>query len=331
MRAGRYGRSSVHADGSWRSSMRSIRTAVTALGVALTGVTWAAGEDPTLPGNPRCNFGASDVVELVVRYSDLNIPKNHSNRHIIWSLTAGGQAQQTPHKLLEPHESQMIGVGNFIDGEPCDVLWQSKDPANPPVTVAVISDFRQAEDADFIGGMARPDASWDVVGVRDLTKDGLADVLWGNTKTGALQLWVRTSQGSMQTFPITGPGLSTNGLPVAVARLDVGTRPGIIWSLPAQNGGQGASFLYTPTQWSGSALTVQTGGPIFGLVPTTRTIVAVANIDADTQEDLLVWNIAQGQLEVAFMYGRQLIGSPLVTNPPTLPSGSPEPETWTIV
>jgi hypothetical protein len=258
----------------------------------------------------RCDLDGQNGAEVLVRYpledpgEHPDDPSTHRNDHIVWRVNTA-LAVQGP--LVGHEDPRVIGVGDFVPGGECDLLWEERDPsAGSPgaIRLLVTEGLVQATASMFGGGTERPPLPWDVAGTFDLTGDGRVDVLWWNPRTGEASLWIGTDDGWAQApviggFPISGAE-TADPLPVtAIAQLEPGRPPGVVFLLSVD---RGMVAQYYRTEWSGTKLRLVAAGTIAGLGGPGLSMAAVGDFDRDDQDDLMVRSV-DSTLSVCFMAG----------------------------
>jgi hypothetical protein len=263
---------------------------------------------PAVAGS-RCDLDRLPGPEVLVRYP---LPDGqpqtgrHRNDHIPFGFAAGPVA--FPGAGIGSDDPRVIGVGDFIPGGPCDLLWEEADPdlngesdqPELPIRMAVTAGPTQALPPDFLGGVIRPSREWQVAGTYDLTGDGRADVLWVKPDTGNLMLWVRTATG-WTVAPVSG-GLPPQSIesvrPVsAIVHIEVDAPPGIV----AQASPDGSLFRYFRAWWNGGSLRLESAGLVKGLPY--GSLAAVGDFDEDGIDDLLLQRYSTSTLDVCYMQG----------------------------
>src|SRR5215475_12870117 len=130
------------------------------------------------------NTGALDVWLLDGRGNVIAIP----------GLTAGcGSGCSPPWRV--------VAVGDFNGDGFADVLWFNTDTGALDVWLLDGQGNVVAFPALSAGCGSGCSPPWQVVGAGDFNGDGLADVLWFNTDTGALDVWLLDGQENVMAFP----------------------------------------------------------------------------------------------------------------------------------
>jgi hypothetical protein len=262
----------------------------------------------------RCDLDGQPGGEVLVRYplpdlEDPEIPQKHRQDHIVWKVTT---ALATQGALFGQDHPRVIGIGDFMPGPGCDMLWEEREPVaapqnpEPVIRLLVTEALVTATSVMFWGGVERPPQPWQVAGTFDLTGDGLADVLWWNPETGAANLWVRSGSGWQEATvtgglpPSDGPPLAEGFAVTAIARLQPeGGSPGVVWLSTANE----TMAKYHPATWNGESLRLQPPIPIPGLVGPQWSLAAVGDFDDDGDDDLMLRSLVDSKLRVCFMDG----------------------------
>jgi hypothetical protein len=270
----------------------------------------------------RCDLDGTHGPEVVVSYP-LSDNDTHERNHIPYTFPDPAGTVAVMGSPLYSGAPPIIGVGDFVPGGTCELLWQEResDPDNPNETirVGITVGMETPSGPIFTWGPPRPPLPWDVAGVFDLTGDLRADVLWWNPETGALTLWIRTPNG----WRAYGVGdrlppsqYSEGGVPpaTAIVRLEpnIDGPPGILWQ-----SANGSSDRYFRTAWNGQQLTLEEVAVVQGLHDEPGwSVAAVGDFDRDGQDDVLQRRPADSTLRVCFMNGFTVRNCAALT-PPT--------------
>ena len=158
---------------------------------------------------------------------------------------------------------------------------------------------------------------WTLAGTGDFNGDGFADILWFNTNTGQVSIWLLKCTGQNGICPVIGGG--------SPGSVTVGQG----WMIPGIGdfNGDGKSDILWLNGTTGQALvwlingTSVIGGGSPGSVPSPWFIVETGDFNGDGKSDILWFNPVSGQLLVWLMNGAAAIGggSPGSAAPPWLP------------
>jgi hypothetical protein len=99
---------------------------------------------------------------------------------------------------------QIVGVGDFDGDGKADILWRNTATGENVIWLMDGTSIR----ANSAPIYPVSDINWQVVGVGDFDGDGKADILWYNTSTGDVAVWLMDG-----TSVRTGSGLASNWFP----------------------------------------------------------------------------------------------------------------------
>jgi hypothetical protein len=145
-------------------------------------------------------------------------------------------------------------------------------------------------------------SGWNIEGVGDFNEDGKADILWQNTSTGQVDIWLMNgttiaSQGSPATV-LPSSGWSIHG----VGDFDGAGTSDILW----QNSTTGEVYI-----WLMNGTTIASQG-IPAYVASGWNIDGVGDFNGDGYADILWHNSTSGEVYVWLMNGTSIAsqGSP---------------------
>jgi len=145
------------------------------------------------------------------------------------------------------------------------------------------------------------DPAWHAVGDADFDGNGAPDILFQNTSTGQLALWLMNGTQATNDFLFTSPPAGWN----VVAVHDLG---------------HGICFVFFQNASSGqiAVWVVEDSIPLGGfyispIPPAGWTVVGTGDFNGDGLPDLLFQNSSTGQLSVWFMNGATVIGTANIT------------------
>jgi hypothetical protein len=153
------------------------------------------------------------------------------------------------------------------------------------------------------------DIGWTVLrAAHDFNGDGKSDILWRQSSTGAVAVWLMNGAAVVQTG---GLGVVANTWSIAGQRdFDSSARHDLLWRNTS-----GGTFI-----WFLNGLTVPSTANI-GTVTGTWTVVGTGDFNGDGRGDLL-WRDASGNTAIWLMNGAQLVQSAVISQ-----VGAP----WSIV
>ncbi len=177
------------------------------------------------------------------------------------------------------------------DGRP-DLVWHQQQTGE---LYAWSMEGTVAASGAFLRFPSRPDTRWQVRGIADFDRDQVADLLWQNLDTGALEIWrMGVPYGSMG-FPLTPSRLSDPLWQIrGVADVDGDRTPDILWHH------QQTGDLYA---WLMNGTVATAGRYLYPsrFADTRWQIRALADFNRDGQVDVLWHHQQTGDLYVWFM------------------------------
>jgi hypothetical protein len=100
----------------------------------------------------------------------------------------------------------VVGIGNFAGNGDSDILWRQS--ATDTVTEWQMngSTIESGNVVTLQGAAVKPDASWSVAGVGNFTGNGVSDVLWRQSSTGVLAMWLMDGSSLASVAAVTYQG-----------------------------------------------------------------------------------------------------------------------------
>jgi len=147
------------------------------------------------------------------------------------------------------------------------------------------------------GTFANLPANWTVAGTGDFDGDGKTDILWRDTATGAVSIWLMNGAtiaggGTFATMPASWSIAATGDF-------DDDGKTDILWR---NANGDVAVWLMNGT-------TIAGGGTVGNLAPATGwTIAGAGDYDGDGRADILWRNTLTGDVAIWLMNGATLAG-----------------------
>lgn len=138
-------------------------------------------------------------------------------------------------------------------------------------------------------GVPDPGAGFELLAAGDFNEDGFADVLWRETATGNLILWL---MGNLAITSSVNLGFPPAGLSVAgVGDIDANGATDILFR---QGSGAGATVAAWLLEDDGAGGVNNLGGVAIGTIDSNWVIVAVKNVDGAGGDDILFRNTTDG-------------------------------------
>ncbi len=269
--------------------------------------------DVDLDGDPRLvdavnyldtGYGSGPMVDMGAYETDeLTPPAFFAAEDLLWRHTSG----QTYVWLMEgmqlvdfgPPGSagptwEIAGAGDFDGDSHADILWRDTSSG---LVVIWFMDGTQRVGAGAVGAVP---LSWQIVGTGNFDGDpeGRSDILWRNTSTGQVVIWL------LDGTQLIGHGAPGSAGPVweiaGVGDFDGDARADILWRNTSGNGQVVVWFIDG---------TERIGVDSAGFLPHEWQIVGTGNFDGDMlgRADIL-WRHNNGQVLIWLMDGAQTIG-----------------------
>ncbi|WP_025409183.1 FG-GAP repeat domain-containing protein [Gemmatirosa kalamazoonensis] len=247
-----------------------------------------------VPGRPRFLTGG------LGRDAQLVFENPSNGDHAYWRIR-NGAINSTGSYGVVPTSWTIVGGADISNDAIDDIYWQNT-PSNG--IVAWRLDGSDAISATLAMAVTAP-SPWKVSTVADLNKDGSGDLLWRNTTTGDLVVWLMTGGTNLGTSALLS-NVPTAWQLAAAGDLDGDGNVDLFW----QNTANGARVVWKMTG------TNHTSTIDLGVVPTNWTIAAIGDYDDDGHNDIFWQDPTTGVLVIWRMNGTTWLGTVTPGSPP---------------
>jgi hypothetical protein len=139
------------------------------------------------------SYGVVPTTWAIVGQRDFNLDgkydllwRDSSTGTVALWLLNGLQISQTGSLGAVPADWTIFGTGDFDGDQRSDVLWRHSDG-----TVAIWGGINPATfQVSSISSLGAVPGNWQIVGAADFNGDGRADILWRDSNTGTVAIWV---------------------------------------------------------------------------------------------------------------------------------------------
>jgi hypothetical protein len=182
-----------------------------------------------------------------------------------------------------PAAWEIAGVAD-LDGEgKADVIWRNTDTGdvgvwlwngvNAPTTLGVLAE-------------AVP-AAWEIAGVGDLNGEGKADIIWRNTDTGDVGVWLGNGVNAPTTLGVLAKAVEAPWVIMGVGDLNGDGKADIVWRNTDTRDVAG---------WLMNGLTIGSTGVLAGAVSAVWGIADIGDLGGDGRADIVWRNMRDGSV-----------------------------------
>ncbi|MBN1917261.1 MAG: FG-GAP repeat protein [Verrucomicrobia bacterium] len=262
-------------------------------------------DDPT---TTNTGVGTPDYVDLGAYEFQSAPPEPVSYADIVWRETTTGQiGVWLMHGMalvsggvtgtVAPASGWVIqGVGDFDGDGRADILW--RNTLTGDVAIWIMNGIT------LVGGTVVQNvplaASWEIEGVGDFNNNGKDDILWRNTGTGAVAIWLMNG-----TMLVGG---------YAVATVDPATNDYEIQAVGDFSGDGRADILWRETTTNEIAIWLMNGttrglANVIGTVAAAWVIEGVGDFNNNGKDDILWRNSVTGAVGIWLMNGLTIVST----------------------
>ena len=216
--------------------------------------------------------------------------RNSSTEEVyLWLMNGTTITSQGIAGNVTPSSAWVIqGVGDFNGDGKADILWRNSTTGE--VYIWLMNGTTIASQGDL--GIVSPSSGWSILGVGDFNGDGKADILWQNTTTGEVYIWLMNGI-SIRSQGTPGTVSPSSGWTIAgVGDFDGSGTSDILW----RNSTSGEVYI-----WLMSGTTIANQGTP-GTVSSAWSIKGVGDYNGDGNADIL-WQNSSGEVYVWEMNG----------------------------
>ena len=231
---------------------------------------------------PKVDFNADGRADIFLR-------NPFTGEMSAW-LTDGSSVIQRISYGKQPPSSGWtpIALDDFNGDGRTDLLWYHN--TNRELRATLLSEGGILQTVDY-GQAEDPAAGWAASALNDFNGDGRADLLWFNTRSGALLAWMLSENGILQTVNYPAVPISDGWTPAAVDDFN-GDGRGDVLGYNIMTRALSAWFL------SEGGVIGEVGYGTAGDPSAGWTAIALDDVNGDGRADLLWYNNRTGQLMV---------------------------------
>ncbi len=228
---------------------------------------------------------------------------------VLWQNTAGdvyiwiieGTTMKTGGFAVRgmPGEWEVTALGDFNGDGNDDIMWRNSNSGDVYVWMMDGTDIKTGG-GYVVKGMK---SEWVVKAIADFNGDGTSDVLWRNTTTGDVAMWLLDGL-SMSTGNYVAQAVPDNWQIKGIADFDGDSKADVLW----QNTVSGDVVI-----WFMNGLSIANGGFVQKGVPHDWQIKVVGDYSGDGKADILWQNSSSGDVYMYIMDGLTMSGGGMVS------------------
>ena len=248
-----------------------------------------------------------------------------SDQLTLWLLGNDGSVQQSCTNTIAP-DLDFLGIGD-IDGDGTDdILWRSATDGS--VSAYLMNGCATTPQALALQSIADP--SWTFAGAGDINGDDYADLIWQDSQSGNVIIWLSAS-GGVVTQEIFPENAQSGWKIAAIGDFDGNGKADLLWRDPASQAlvlwsSNGSSFDVAPVEPASSETFAnpddifssgfETGTRLAPALSANWTILGASDFDQDGNADILLAD-GNGDVAIWLMQGATVRATGLF--PPTSP------------
>ena len=224
--------------------------------------------------------------------ADVLWQNSSSGEVYMWLLNGTTIVSEGAVATVAPSTGWVIeGVGDFNGDGKADILWQNTTSGEVYLWLmdgtTILS---QAEVA-----VVSPSTDWVIKGVGDFNGDGKADILWQNSSTGEVYIWLMSGTTILSEASPATVAPSTNWVIEGVGDFNDDGKSDILW----QNSGSGEVYV-----WLMNGTTIASQTAVQYVAPSSGWVIeGVGDFNDDGTADILWRNTSSGEVYVWLING----------------------------
>jgi len=218
-----------------------------------------------------------------------------TNETDVWALAKGRWAASLSPGS-HPAGSDVVGTGDFNGDGNADILWQNRTTGQ--IDQWQLWDGHWVQSIDL--GATHGSTDWRIASVGDFNGDGHDDVLWFNSRTGAVDEWVMRDGHWAETIDFGATHGSTNWQIAGVGDFNGDGTSDVLWRNPTT--GQVDEWLMSGGRW---AQTIDLGAN----KGSDWNLAGIGDFDHSGTDDVLWMSRSTGHLDEWHMAGGYWAGS----------------------